>query len=306
MTYSTETPLPVGLVMDPSTGTITGSLAAALSVTVQVVATDTTGFSAKAALQLTFTTFPVAGAIPPQVAGVGLPFFFPLPAAACTSSTPLTVTASLASGAALPNWLSFSQATLTFAGTAQATDVTPLTSPIVVRVTCANALQASSSTTFSLLVVVFPVAPRLDPGKEVVPVNANSTLFTFTLAPTHFADPTLSLSATLSTGAPLPSWLTFAGRTLSGRLFSPTRLAALQTSVPTSPPPPFNLAVSFVATDPAGAKAVLPMTFSVSAFPTLARPIANQVAGTGVGFVLAVPLRPPSPSPSRPPASQTG
>ena len=130
---------------------------------------------------------------------------------------PLTYTASLSGGSALPGWLTFSSGTRSFTGTPGIADAGTYT--VVVR--------ASDSYTvvddlFNLLI--------LDPDVNQPPVvsnpipDMNATVgipFSFTIPETTFSDPngdSLVYSAALSDNNALPEWLSFdpVARTLSG------------------------------------------------------------------------------------------
>ncbi|MGL9719656.1 putative Ig domain-containing protein [Symbiopectobacterium sp.] len=118
----------------------------------------------------------------------------------------LTLTATLADGSPLPGWLSFNAATNTFSGTPGNADVGNLS----IKVT-ANDGAASVSTSFSLTVTNVNDAPVVSgtlPPQSV----AQDGSFNFTVPAGTFTDPdgdALTLSATLSDGSALPSWLHF-------------------------------------------------------------------------------------------------
>ena len=129
----------------------------------------------------------------------------------------LRYSAALSSGSALPSWLSFDAATRTFSGTPANGDV----GSISVRVTATDLAQASAFGDFMLTVANINDAPTL----ALAIANQSVTediAFSFTVPADRFADvdigDSLRYGATLSSGAALPSWLSFdaATRTFSG------------------------------------------------------------------------------------------
>jgi len=120
----------------------------------------------------------------------------------------LTYSARLASGAALPAWLSFDAATRTLSGTPTNADVGALN--LVVTATDSGGLTVDSND-FTLVVANVNDAPVLAQaiGTQTA---APGVAFGFALPAATFSDPdgdTLSYSATLASGAPLPAWLSF-------------------------------------------------------------------------------------------------
>jgi Ca2+-binding RTX toxin-like protein len=129
----------------------------------------------------------------------------------------LTYSASLSSGAALPNWLSFDPGTRTFGGTPANGDVGTVT--LTVKVT--DIAGASATTDFSLTAVNVNDPPAV--AQSLVDQQAmQGTAWTYTVPAGTFVDPdvgdSLAYSATLAGGGALPSWLRFdaATRTFSG------------------------------------------------------------------------------------------
>jgi Ca2+-binding RTX toxin-like protein/GH24 family phage-related lysozyme (muramidase) len=129
----------------------------------------------------------------------------------------LTLSASLSDGTALPAWLSFDPLTRTFSGTPDDAQVGTLG----LRVTATDHLNAAVATTFSLTITNVNEAPTL--VTALADQSARETeAFTFVVLAGAFADvdpgDTLTYSATLDTGAGLPTWLSFdpVTRTFSG------------------------------------------------------------------------------------------
>ncbi len=129
----------------------------------------------------------------------------------------LTYTASLSSGAYLPSWLSFDAATRTFSGTPDNGDV----GAIDVMITAADSSSESVSDTFTITITNTNDAPTLvnDISNQTI---AEDSALNFQLASNVFADvdqgDSLTYTASLSSGATLPSWLSFnaATQTFSG------------------------------------------------------------------------------------------
>ena len=129
----------------------------------------------------------------------------------------LTLSASLADGTALPSWLSFDAGIATFSGTPDDAQVGTLG----LRVTATDPDNASVSDFFNLTVSNVNEAPTL--AAALADQMARETeAFSFVVPSGALADvdpgDTLTYSATLDTGASLPTWLTFdpVTRTFSG------------------------------------------------------------------------------------------
>ncbi|MCW2475287.1 putative Ig domain-containing protein [Candidatus Symbiopectobacterium sp. NZEC151] len=212
-TLADGTALPSWLSFNPATGTFSGTPANGDvgSLTVKVTANDGDA-SVSTSFTLTVTNVNdapvVSGTIPPQSVAQDGSFNFTVPAGTFTDpdGDPLTLSATLADGSPLPSWLSFNPATGTFSGTPGNGDVGNLS----IKVT-ANDGDASVSTTFGLTVTNVNDAPVVSgtiPPQSV----AQDGSFNFTVPAGTFTDPdgdTLTLSATLADGSPLPSWLSF-------------------------------------------------------------------------------------------------
>ena len=127
----------------------------------------------------------------------------------------LTYTASLASGAALPSWLTFNAATRTFSGTP------PLNfnGNIDLRVAASDG-TASVNDDFRLTVTPVNDAPVV--ASVIADQSlAEDSVWSYQVPANTFSDAdgnTLTYTASLASGAALPSWLTFsaATRTFSG------------------------------------------------------------------------------------------
>jgi VCBS repeat-containing protein len=127
----------------------------------------------------------------------------------------LTLSATLAGGASLPAWLSFNPATRTFSGTPPQ----GFNGSLDLTVTASDG-SLSASDTFTLTVTSVNSAPVVAAPLAERTV-AEDTAVNFVLPANAFSDAdgdTLTLSATLASGASLPAWLSFdaATRSFSG------------------------------------------------------------------------------------------
>ena len=190
----------------------------------------------------------------------------------------LTYSATLADGTALPPWLTFNAATMTFSGTPTNDNVGTLS----LKVTATDIAGAGVASDFNVT-----VENVNDPPFVVNPLADQSTqedaLFTFTVPANTFKDidvgDTLTYSATLADGTVLPSWLTFNAATLT---FSGT---------------PTNdnvgiLPLKVTATDMAGASVASDFNVTVENVndpPIVANPIANQSTLEDELFTFTVP-----------------
>ncbi|MCL6332494.1 tandem-95 repeat protein [Pectobacterium carotovorum subsp. carotovorum] len=214
-TLADGTALPSWLSFNPATGTFSGTPANGDvgSLTIKVTATDGSNASVSTTFGLTVTNVNdapvVSGTIPAQNIAQGGSLNITVPAGTFTDpdGDTLTLSATLADGTALPSWLSFNPATGTFSGTPANGDVGSLT----IKVTATDGSNASISTTFGLTVTNVNDTPVV--STPIPPQNvAQGGGFNFTVPDGTFSDPdgdTLTLSATLANGSPLPSWLRF-------------------------------------------------------------------------------------------------
>lgn len=286
LTYSVSV-LPAWLTFDPATLTFNGTPGNGDvgAIDIQVTVADLAGLSTSDTLTLTIAnvndaptlTNPLAN----QTATEGSGFNFAIPSGSfidIDAGDSLTYTATLTSGALLPSWLSFDGATQTFSGTPSDSDVGTLS----LRITATDTAPAAISTTFDLAIANLNTPPSL-----VTPIAdqtiAEDSALSISIPTTTFADAdageVLTYSATLESGAPLPSWLSFdaATRTLSG---TPTNAEV------------GSVALNITATDSA-AQAVsdsfnLTIT-NVNDAPILVTAIADQTATLGNAFTLTLP-----------------
>jgi hypothetical protein len=162
----------------------------------------------------------VANAIPNQNATEDSAFSFQFAANTFHDQdvgSSLTYTAHLAGGGELPVWLMFNDVTRTFSGTPANEDV----GTISIRVTADDGAGGTVSDTFDIVIANTNDAPIV---ANAIPnqTATENTLFNFSFAINTFNDPdlgdTLSYSAQIPGGTPIPSWLSFdsASRTFSG------------------------------------------------------------------------------------------
>ncbi|HEX2558919.1 putative Ig domain-containing protein [Phenylobacterium sp.] len=208
--------LPGWLSFDAATRTFSGTPPTNYNGVLALKVTATDGLlTASDTFNLTITPVndaPVAPVLADRSSAEDTPVSFQVTAFTDAEGGPLTYSASLADGDPLPGWLNFDAATRTFSGTPPAN----FTGVIALKVTATDAL-AGASDTFDLTITPAndgPVAPALSDRTtfEDVPVNFQVTAFV------DVDGDTLTYSATLGDGTPLPAWLSFdaATRTFSG------------------------------------------------------------------------------------------
>nr|WP_244329378.1 Calx-beta domain-containing protein [Tolypothrix sp. PCC 7910] len=190
----------------------------------------------------------------------------------------LTYSATLENSNALPDWLEFDVATRTFSGTPTNSEVGSLN----IKVTATDKAGAKATDSFAITVANTNDAPTLQ--SAIADQNATEdAAFSFTIPENTFADvdagDSLTYSATLENGNPLPNWLTFdaATRTLSG---TPTNSEV------------GTLNIKVTATDKSGATATDSFAITVANTndaPTLASAIADQTATEDTAFTFQIP-----------------
>ncbi|RYU60913.1 tandem-95 repeat protein [Methylolobus aquaticus] len=247
-------------------------------VTITYIVSDGNGGSVSASLQLVLDPVndapTLANALVDQNASEDAVFSFQVPANAFAdvdAGDTLTFSATLADGSPLPAWLSFDAATRTFSGMPTNDDVGTLS----LKVTATDSAGVFVSDTFGLVIANTNDAPTLT--NAIADQNATEdAAFSFTFAADTFADvdlgDTLTYSATLADGSPLPAWLSFdpGTRTFSG-----------------SPDNGGIISVRVTATDSAGAQ--ISDTFdlvvaNINDAPTLANAIGDQNATEEAAF----------------------
>jgi len=188
----------------------------------RITATDPDGLSVSDSFGLTvgdINDAPVIDtAIADQATSQNSLFSFAVPAG--TFSDPegdsLSYTTSLSDGSALPSWLNFDAVTQTFSGTPGNDDVGYLN----VQVTATDTAGLSVNDVFTLDIANVNDAPVVVSAIEDQS-TPQATAFSFAIPAGTFNDPdgdSLTYSATLADGSPLPVWLNFdmATQTFSG------------------------------------------------------------------------------------------
>ncbi|MCK9387630.1 MAG: putative Ig domain-containing protein [Sulfuritalea sp.] len=243
--------LPAWLTFDAATGTFSGTPlnedVGALSVS--VIATDTAGAAASQMFTLdvanTNDTPEASETIAAVAATEDSAYAFTVPTTAFRDvdiGDTLTLSASQANGDPLPAWLSFDTATGSFSGTPLNEDVGFLS----VTVVATDAAGAAATQTFTLDVANTNDAPIVGAGITAAQAIEDNA-FQFIVPEGAFSDvdagDSLSYTASLANGNPLPAWLSFDPAT---RMFSGTPANADVGTV----------AVSLTVTDAAGASVV--------------------------------------------------
>jgi len=190
----------------------------------------------------------------------------------------LALSATLANGDVLPDWLSFDAGTATFSGTPTNGDVGQLS----VRVIATDAGGLAVASTFNMTVGNVNDAPVVA-AALVDQAAIQGQLFSFVLPANTFAEvdvgDTLVYSATLANGDPLPTWLgfnatsgTFSGTPANGDVGA--------------------LNVRVAAMDSAGAIASSVFTLTignVNDAPVLAQPLADATGAEDAAFSYVLP-----------------
>ena len=265
-------PLPSWLSFDGKTGQFSGtppSSRTANNYRIAVTATDKGGLSARQ--NFTLSTKPAANQ-PPRVA-INLPvqkmneksrWQYTIPANAFhdADGDSLSYSATQADGKPLPKWLNFNAANRTFSGTPGNDDVGNL----ALRITASDNRGGVASQNLALQIANVNDAPQI--GAAIANHTSESGKpLQYRLPANAFKDidkgDVLTLSAKLENGQPLPSWLSFDGKT--GQ-FSGT---------PPSSRTANNYRIAVTATDKAGAQ--VSQKFSLMT----AAGAVNIIRGTG-------------------------
>ena len=261
-------PLPSWLSFDGKTGQFSGtppSSRTANNYRIAVTATDKGGLSARQSF--TLSTKPAANQ-PPRVA-LNLPvqkmneksrWQYTIPANAFhdADGDSLSYSATQADGKPLPKWLNFNAANRTFSGTPGNDDVGNL----ALRITASDNRGGVASQNLALQIANVNDAPQI--GATIANHTSESGKpLQYRLPANAFKDidkgDALTLSAKLENGQPLPSWLSFDGKT--GQ-FSGIPPRAGQTNT-------YAYRISITATDKGGLSARQNFTLSI-------KPAANQ------------------------------
>ncbi|MGG1945544.1 putative Ig domain-containing protein [Trinickia sp. NRRL B-1857] len=216
-TLADGSPLPAWLTFDSAKQTLMGlpTDQSTGSLSVKITATDMGGMASSTTLSLqvrpTYTAPTVSGTVAAQTITAGSAWTFALPSSLFTETVAgdtLSYRATLGDGTALPAWLTFDPVKQVFAGTPPAS----MTGDLAIRVTATDLGGLSASTTLN----VTTNAPLQNPTVTQTLSSqtlAAGTAWHYALPANLFKEPapgdTLTYSATLADGKPLPSWLTF-------------------------------------------------------------------------------------------------
>lgn len=191
---------------------------------IKIMAADAAGASASSTFMVTITNtndVPTASSLVDGTANEDAVWSYVVPAEAFAdadldSGDVLTYSATLANGDALPAWLAFDPSTRTFSGTPADVNVGSL----AVKVTATDAAGAAVSSSFTLSVTNTNDAPVA--GAAIAAQSAQEDAqWTYVVPANAFSDldadsgDTLTYSATLANGDPLPGWLNFDSQTLT-------------------------------------------------------------------------------------------
>ncbi len=264
-------PLPSWLTFNPPLFSGTPSSAGTLSILLS--ATDPAGATAQTSFTLTTEHFPdLLNPIPDQLVNVDAPFLFSVPGNTFSDldGDPLSLSVTRGDGSSLPAWLGFNAAREELQGTPTSSD----SGQTLLKLVAVDPSGGSANTTFAMVVEHFPEVNAAIPDQiadigELYSYAAPSGIFTD-------ADDVPTITATLSNGNPLPSWLNF---NAGGISFSGTPTVGDAAS----------LMIKLKATDPAGAFAETSFALEVEHIPDLVNPIANQLAGVGQAFTFGIP-----------------
>ena len=279
--------LPSWLSFNPTTLTFSGTPTSTDVETLQIRlrATDLSGASANDTFTLTVTGINdppiVTNPIPDRIANEDSFFFYAFPTNTFFDSDPgdsLTYTASLAGGGALPSWLTFDPAARAFVGTPLNENVGSLS----IQVTATDNASSSVSDIFNLQVINTNDEPVLAIALTNQTATENAA-FTYAVPAGSFTDPdvgdSLNYNATLSDGAPLPSWLsfdpatqTFSGTPANGDVGSITVRVTVNDDFNETASGTFTLTVNDINTP-----------------PSLVTPLPNRAATENVAFTFTVP-----------------
>ena len=248
--------LPTWLKFTPATDSFTGTPPIVLTpLSVTVTAKDSLGLSVSETFTISLASAPrLTSQTANQIWAPGKPVGLTLATNTFTDpqQSPLTFSATLTGGGALPAWLKFNPATDSFSAT------TPTSAaPISVTVTAKDAYGLTASDTFTISLAS---APKLT-AQTATQTWTQGQAVSFSLAANTFTDPqgsALSYSATLANGAALPSWLKFNATTHSFSGTEPSGTAAFSLKVTATDSYGLSVSDSFAVATPAPAPVVPP------------------------------------------------
>jgi len=256
------------------------------TLSLKVTATDKAGTNASCTFNVTTLNVndapQVVSMISDQMATEDIAFSFTVPNDTFVdmdAGDVLTYRASMSDGTALPLWLTFDPATMTFSGTPTNEDVGTLS----INVKATDTTGASVSNNFKLFVENVNDAPFVI--NAVADQNTKEDMaFNFTIPANIFADvdagDVLTYSAKMSDGSELPSWLAFDSETMT---FNGT---PDHENVGT-------LAITITAMDIAGDSAACDFNITIensNNAPAVSIPVADQTTPEDAPFNFTVPV----------------
>ena len=262
-------PLPAWLTFDPAkqtfSGTPTDQTTGAFKVA--ITATDLGGQATTTMLNVqinpTWQAPTVTQTLPSQSVTAGVAWNYSLPASLfneAVAGDTVSYTATQVDGSALPEWLSFDARNLVFSGTPPSGS----TGTVVLKITATDMGGLSASTALNIVATSPSTTPVVTQSLSSQTIAAGSA-WSFALPAGLFSESvvgdTLTYSATLANGDPLPSWLTFdpASFTFRGTPTDQTT-GAMQLNI--------------TATEQGGLSASAPLNVTVN--PVYAPPTASQ------------------------------
>jgi Ca2+-binding RTX toxin-like protein len=225
-TLANGDPLPTWLTFDAATQTFAGTPDNnnVGTIAIKVVATDSFNATADCCFTIEIANANdvpvVVTALADQSATEDQIFNFQIPANSfkdIDKNDSLTFSATLADGSSLPPWLTFDAATQTFSGTPENDNV----GTISLKVTVADLSGATASSCFNVNIANVNDAPVVVTALADQDANEDQE-FSFQIPASSFndidIDDTMTYSAILANGEPLPAWLVFdaVNRTFSG------------------------------------------------------------------------------------------
>ena len=266
---STGGALPTWLHIDKTSGELTGTVSPNVSsMKIVEVATDTSGLSASFTFGVTGIRAPLVSrhevnqtAVQGKTLHLSLSGEFADP-----QHQTLTYAVTQSDGSALPSWLSFNATTDVLSGVAPAT-----AGKIGILVTATDPVGLTATDKFTITTIAAPTLNDQTANQTFLAGKSNS----FTLASDTFVDPNgqhMTYSASLSSGAGLPTWLhfnsateTFSGTPKVGNL----SLAAIEALTPAdwAKDAPAPLTIQVTAHDSSGLTAHESFTLSFTNVP---------------------------------------
>ena len=282
-TLADGSPLPSWLTFNPSTRTFSGKPPQDVTgeIEIRISARDKSNLVGSDTFKLTITPVNDAPVVSTPVADQSVAedttWSFQVPAGAFTDvdNASLTYTASLASGSALPSWLTFNAATRTFTGKPPQ----DFNGSLELKVTASDGSLSTSDT------IKLTVNPVNDSPVVAAPIAdqsmAEDGTWTYQVSAGAFTDvdsTSLTYTATLEDGSTLPSWLSFNANTRTFTGTPPADLFGI-----------YNVKVT-AGDGAAAASDTFKLTINpVNDAPLVAVPIADQAVAEDTLWTFQVP-----------------